>query len=74
MNKKIIYIIVGVLALAAIGFGVWQMYGKANPALPEGQIELNDDTTQSIDEAIQDITIDDVDSEFMDIDKAIEGL
>lgn len=72
MNKKIIYIVVGVLVLAVVAFVAWRMYGKTTPS--EGQIELTDDTTQSIDEALTDITIDDVDLELTDIDKAIEGL
>ena len=73
MNKKIL-IVIAIAIIAALG--AWLYYGRMNavPAPIDQPIELNDDTTESINEALDEIDVGDIDEELSDIDEAIQGL
>ena len=78
MNKTIkIILILAVIAAAA--YGVWWAYTNMVTEQPEeGQqqevIELTDDTTGSIDVALEGIDVGDIDKEFGEIDEIVGQL
>jgi len=75
---KAIKLILALAILAALGYGAWWAYNKKvteQPIEQQGEvIELTDDTTESINEALDGINIDDIDVEFEDIDDLIDEL
>jgi len=79
---KLIKTIISLAVLAAIGYGVWWFYTTNKKAdMPEeGQqqeedvIKLEDDTTESIDNALEGINVDEIDGEFEEIDSLIDEL
>ena len=75
---KAIKLILALAILAALGYGAWWAYNKKvteQPIEQQGEvIELTDDTTESINEALDGINIDDKDVEFEDIDDLIDEL
>lgn len=82
MAKTIKYII-AIIVVSVIALGAWWTYKNSGGQAPldnqpaeEGQeaVELNDDTTQSINATLEKVDISDVDSEFKDIDQTINQL
>ena len=78
---KLIKTIISLAILAAIGYGVWWFYTTNKEDMPEeGQqqeedvIKLEDDTTESIDNALEGINVDEIDGEFEEIDSLIDEL
>jgi lipopolysaccharide export system protein LptC len=77
MTKRIK--IVAIIALVAlVGYGIWwASQNRTEPEVINQQEEiivLPDDTTQSIDDAIQNIDVEGIDDEFGDIDELIDQL
>jgi hypothetical protein len=78
MNKTIKLILVFAV-IAAVGYGVWWAYTNMGTEQPEEEqqeevIELTDDTTESIDSALEGIDIGDIDTEFGEIDELVDQL
>ncbi len=77
MKKTIKLILIFAVAIAA-AYGLWWAYNNMAPKQQEEQqeetIELTDDTTESINEALEGISADDLDSEFSEIDKIVDEL
>jgi uncharacterized membrane protein YqiK len=73
---KTIKIIAIVALVALVGYGIWWASNNRIEKAEEQQeiITLPDDTTQSIDEAIQGIDTEGIDDEFSDIDGLIDQL
>ncbi|MDD5099122.1 MAG: hypothetical protein PHP35_02160 [Candidatus Colwellbacteria bacterium] len=75
MNKKS-SIIIAFVVIAVVGLAVWFFYGRTEPtsAPMEETVELTDDTVESINAALDEISAPDIDGELSEIDKAIGEL
>lgn len=75
MNKKVSLIIAFVIVIIA-GIAIWLFYGKVKkaPTPPEQVMELKDDTTTSINGALNEVSVPDLTGEFSDIDQSIQKL
>jgi flagellar basal body-associated protein FliL len=78
MNKTLKLILIFAV-IAAVIYGIWWVYKNKTSEQPEEQqqgevIELPDDTTESINQALEGINVNEVDDELSDIDEIVDQL
>ena len=77
MNKIILTVIILIIAIVLIGFGVWvwQSQKGIQPAAPKaGAPVVKEDSTASINDALNRVDINNLDKEFQEIDADLNSL